>query len=465
MEVVGERVVVSGAGKNMWLGEDEFYFVSKAVRGDFLLTASIGFLGVGVDAHRKMGVQARVGLGAGAVHVTGVVHGDGMSCLQFRRTVGAMTEEVRAELEGAETVEIERKGGKFVVRVAKAGSRGGMWEEMDVELGGQAGAEMEVGFFVCSHNEDVVERAEFWNVRWVAPAEEGLVPYRDYLGSVLEVVEVDSGVRRVVRRSEGNMEAPNWTVDGKHLIYNSGGRLYSVELATGVVAEVDTGFAVRNNNDHVLSFDGKWMGLSHHVAEEGGGSVVFAMPMEGARSTGVPKRVTARGPSYLHGWSPDGRYVLYTAERGDGNYDIYRCPADGSGGEERLTTAEGLDDGSEYSPDGRWIWFNSVRTGRMQLFRMRADGSGQEAMTGDGWNNWFPHVSPDGKRVVFLSYLDEVLPGDHPYYKRCALREMAAGGGAARVLAFVYGGQGTINVPSWSPDGRHVAFVSHSGAV
>src|SRR5205807_5409561 len=107
---------------------------------------------------------------------------------------------------------------------------------------------------------------------------------------------------------------------------------------------------------------------------------------------------------------------------------------------------------------------NSVRSGSMQMWRMRADGSAPEQLTSDQYNNWFPHLSPDGQWIAFLSFMKDVAPGDHPFYKHVYLRVMStrAGGGSARVVAYVYGGQGTINVPSWSPDSRRLAFVSNT---
>jgi Tol biopolymer transport system component len=323
----------------------------------------------------------------------------------------------------------------------------------DLELGD----EVYVGLFVCAHNPKIIEEAIFKDVRITIPAPATLVPYHDHLGSRLETLDVDTGDRRVLFETPEGIEAPNWTRDGKALIYNSQGRLYRFCLAEEKPELIDTGFADRNNNDHVLSFDGRTLGISHHAQESQNQSVIYTLPAGG----GEPRRVTDRSPSYLHGWSPDGKFLVYTGQR-DGEFDIYRIPAEG-GEEVRLTTAKGLDDGAEYSPDGNYIYFNSARTGTMQIWRMKPDGSGPERLTFDALNDWFPHVSPDGRRVVFLSYPEEIPADQHPYYKQVYLRTMPAEGGKPRVIAYLYGGQGTINVPSWSPDNRHVAFVSHTG--
>ena len=289
-------------------------------------------------------------------------------------------------------------------------------------------------------------------MRLIRPAADSFTPYRDYIGSRVELLDVETGVRRVVHQVADSMQAPNWTPDGKRLIVNRNGRIYGFDLAARQVADIETGPMTRNNNDHALSFDGKMLGLSG-----GQPSTVWTVPAAGGTAT----QVTPTGPSYLHGWSPDGKLLAFTGQRG-GDFDIYVVPA-GGGPEKRLTNTPGLDDGPEFTADGKWIYFNSTRTGRMQVWRMRPDGSAQEQLTFDDFNNWFPHVSPDGKTIVFITYGPEVAPDDHPWYKRVYIRKMPAGGGQPAVVAYLYGGQGSMNVNSWAPDSRRIAFVSNSG--
>ena len=276
------------------------------------------------------------------------------------------------------------------------------------------------------------------------------------MAAVLELLEIASGQRQILFSADDVFEAPNWTPDGKALIFNRDGRLYRFDLATKAISPIDTGDVIRNNNDHVISFDGQMLAISSHTGPDNH-SRIYTVPLSG----GQPKQITPVGPSYLHGWSPDGKYLVYCAER-KGEYNIFRIPAEG-GTEVQLTSGPWLDDGPEYTPDGQYIYFNSVRTGRMQVWRMKADGSDQEQLTDDEYNNWFPHISPDGKSVAFVTYLvGEVTPSDHPAAKRVYLRMMPLDGGTPKVLAYLYGGQGTMNVPSWSPDGTMIAFVSNT---
>ena len=275
--------------------------------------------------------------------------------------------------------------------------------------------------------------------------------------SVLEICDASTGERTVIKEFPYLIEAPNWTVDGQWLIYNSGGKLYKLSPdQPGEPQQIASDFATRCNNDHVLSADGQRIAISHGTKEDGQ-SRIYTLPLTG----GKPQLITPIAPSYLHGWSPDGQYLAYCAER-KGNYDVYIIPADG-GEEQRLTTAEGLDDGPEYAPDGQHIWFNSVRSGLMQVWRMKADGSEQTQMTFDETRNaWFPHVSPDGKQVVFITYYKgDLEPGQHLANKNVELRVMPAEGGESRLLVKLFGGQGTINVNSWAPDSRRFAFVSY----
>ena len=449
-----QTYTLSAGGTNMWGARDEFQFAWRRMSGDFTIRTHVKFHGAGVDPHRKIGVIVRKGLEADAPYVDAVLHGDGLTSLQHRQVAGGITATIRAAITHADVLELKREGRRYVMGAAKFGE-----PMVHTELHGpDLGPDVHVGLFACSHNPAVKETASFTNVRIVVPPKAGWVPYRDYIGSNLEVMDVATGHRTVVHTSPISIQAPNWTTDGKRLIFNGSGKLWNFDLATRAVSEFDTGFATRNNNDHVLSFDGTMMGISHHSQDPGdnGRSVIYVLPATG----GEPRRVTKNSPSYLHGWSPDKRWLFYTGQR-DNELDIYKISVDG-GEEIRLTTTEGVDDGSELTPDGQWIYFNSNRSGHMQIWRMKTDGTGQEQITHDRFNNWFPHIAPDGKSMVILSYGEDVQSGDHPFYRHVYLRHMGLDGSNAKVIAYVFGGQGTINVPSWSPDGKQIAFVSNT---
>ena len=448
---------ISGSGQNMWNARDDFHFVWKRLSGNFILSARARFSSAGIEAHRKIGWTIRPSLSTNSAHVTAVVHGNGLASLQFRRAGGAATDEVKSRDSLSDRdldamIQLERRDSVYIMSVARFGDTLVTQELSSVSLPDT----VYVGLFVCAHNDTVVERATFNDVRITLPAPRDLVPYRDYLGSNLEILDLATGNATIVHRYRGSFQAPNWTRDGRALIYAQEGRLYRFELAAHSAAAINTGFATHNNNDHVLSFDGRMLGISNQSPEDSGASIVYTLPATG----GTPRRATASGPSYLHGWSPDGHWLVFTGQR-NGEFDVYKVSAAG-GDEIRLTSSPGLDDGPEFTPDGAYIYFNSVRSGSMQIWRMRPDGTEHRQITNDTFNNWFPHVSPDGRWIVYISFPPDVSPSDHPFYKHVLLRLMPIGGGASRVIAYVYGGQGTINVPSWSPDGTRLAFVSNT---
>ncbi len=442
---------ISGSGSNIWFGKDSFSLLWKKMSGDFIVQTSLHFIGEGHELHRKAGIMIRSSVNPNSSVVSCTVHGDGLTSLQYRKKAGENMEEIKFEISGPDILQLEKKGNNFIMSVAHFGEVYQVQSIENIELG----SEMLAGLFVCSHNNDFSEEVEFNNTRIFNTVPDELVQYQSYIGSLLEVMDIETGSRKVLAGSEGSWQAPNWTPDGKTLIYNSDGKLYNFDMATRESSVLNTGFANKNNNDHVLTFDGKQIGISHHPDETNGQSVVYTLPVTG----GVPKKITEKSPSYLHGWSPDSEFLIYTAER-NGDYDIYKISKDG-GKEIQLTKTPGLDDGSEYSPDGKFIYFCSTRTGTMQIWRMDPDGKNQVQLTFGELNNWFPHVSPDNKCLVFVSFPKEVPANSHPFYQRVYLCLMPVGGGEPKVIGYLYGGQGTINVPSWSPDSKKIAFVSN----
>lgn len=437
---------VSGGGENMWFTNDAFHFVWKQVSGDFALESAIAWAKAGGNAHRKACLMVRQSLAPDAAYVDVAVHGDGLTSLQFRETAGGLTHEIQFNTRSPIRVGIERQSNSVF----------GLWANSSdgpLKVSGaftriQFADPVYVGLGVCAHDNAALEEARFTQVKFTSNPPRQAKPV---LHSSLERISIASKDRRVVFTSRKHFEAPNWAPDPVNLLFNSGGRILRIPAVGGEPSLLDTGFANRCNNDHGLSADGKWLAISDQSKD--GKSRIYVLPATG----GEPRLVTPEAPSYWHGWSPDGATLVYCAER-NGEYDVYSIPTTG-GAERRLTTAKGLDDGPEFSPDGKWIYFNSDRTGTMQIWRMKPDGSEQTPVTADSYNNWFAHPSPDGKWLVFLSYGKSV--SGHPANQDVKLRLMSLANGQIQDLARLFGGQGTINVPSWSPDSRNLAFVSY----
>jgi hypothetical protein len=438
---------IGGSGANMWANTDAFHYVWKKVAGDIALAADIKFAGDGKnsDPHRKACLMIRETLEPDSKYVDVALHGDGLTSLQFREESGGVTREVQTIIKNPKRLQIEKIGDYVYMSVAGSD---GVLKPTGSSVRVAFGETFYIGLAVCAHDNTKFEQAVFSNVTPDRPPSSTAKSIR----SAVEIMTIASGDRRCVFATEDLIEAPNWTPDGSALIYNGGGKLYRLPLVANAKPElIDTGFAINCNNDHGISPDGTQLVISDGTEE--GRSVIYTLPITG----GTPKRVTEKFPSYWHGWSPDGKTLAYCAERG-GNYDIYTIPVEG-GEETRLTDAEGLDDGPDYSPDGTWIYFNSVRTGLMQIWRMHPDGSNQEQVTNDEYANWFPHPAPNGESVVILS---SIVPPDtgHPPDGDYVLRQLPTAGGAPRELARFHGGQGSINVPSWSRDSAYVAYVT-----
>jgi dipeptidyl aminopeptidase/acylaminoacyl peptidase len=440
--------LVSGGGSNMWTKVDDFQFVYKEMSGDLSFSASVKWPKTGGNPHRKACLMIRQSLEPDSPYVDVAGHGVGLTALQFRETNGGNTQEIQSGFSGPARIGLEKRGDYVSFWISENGEElhpaGGSFKLPLTEP-------FYVGLAVSAHDDKTIEQAEFSQVE-LKPLPPMAPDARGQVESTLEFMPISSTDRTIVFHTNVNIQAPNWTKD-KHLIFNSQGKLYKMAITNDAAPEaIDIQDLTNINNDHGISPDGTQLAIS-----AGWPSRIYVGPIGG----GAFKLITHTGPSYFHGWSPDGKTLAFCGQR-NGEFDVYTIPAEG-GEEQRLTTTPGLDDGPEYSPDGQYIYFNSERSGLMQIWRMKTDGAEQTQMTpNDDHNNWFAHISPDGKKMVFLSFGKDVKPNDHPANKDVMLRMMPANGGPITTLAKFFGGQGTINVASWSPDSRDIAFVTYT---
>ena len=456
----GYRITASGA--NIWGEKDAFTFAWTRRSGDLHIAADLQWIGQGSDPHRKGGVMIRQNLTPGSPYADVMVHGDGTVSLQYRSEQDGPSRQIIAAANHPKGIRLEREGDFVYFSVAGADGKlrhaGGSFR-----IAFQA--PYYVGLALSAHNNTLSETAVFSNVAISVP---GLayVPDTGYPAKVessLEVIDV-GGVqsRRVVRQFDGKIEAPNWSRDGKALIYNSNGRIWRIPVAGGEAVAINTGANVKNNNDHGLSPDGKLLIISDQ-SEADNLSRIWLLPLGGSdRPRSVVSDPQAR--SYWHGWSPDGGTIAYVrVGANDDSYDIYAVDL-ATGKRTPLVAGPGSDDGPEWSPDGQWLYFNSTRSGAMQIWRAKPDGSHPEQVTKDpNFRDWFPHFSPDGKWIAFVSFGLDVALNDHPPNRGDVMLKLMPADGSVPpvVLTRLFGGQGTINVPSWSPDSKSIAFVSY----
>ncbi|MGI4757633.1 MAG: TolB family protein [Janthinobacterium lividum] len=448
-----ESYTVSGSGANLWFGIDDFHFVWKKMSGDVALSADIDFVGEKGNAHRKAVLMIRQSLDPHSVYADVARHGDGLTSLQYRDATGADTHEIETYGKGPHRVRIEKRGNYAYVSIPDHNGNlvpSGAAIRVDIK------GDYYVGLGICSHDENITETAVFSNVSIEPLATSTGQPV---LHSTLESVIVASTDRRVRYTAPAHFEDPNWTPDGKALIFNQDGTLQRFELDNGV-HPIDSTVArstlstkipltpdLRVNGDHGISPDGSLIAVGG--AGPDGQANIYVMPITG----GAARRVTSTSPAYFHGWSPDGKALSFTGQHGD-VFDAYTVPVAG-GLETRLAPKS---DVAEFSPDGQWIYFQSDRTGHMQIWRMHPDGSAQEQLLVSETSDWFPHISPNGKLIAYLAY--EAGTQGHPANLDVEIRVLSVSDRKVRTLAKLLGGRGSMNVPSWSPDSKMLAFTS-----
>ncbi len=351
---------LKGSGYNIWFGRDEFHYLYNKIRGDFILTANFSFKGDGKNAHRKIGWMVRTTTDDNSEHISAVLHGDGLTVLQWRTLRGAFMrdpeDEIRSPKANYSIIQLERTGGKIIMRAAHPGEPLQTIGSKELEALPDT---VLAGLFICSHDTSAIEEARVWNVRIDQPVADNYNPDREggYLGCRLELLNVFDGNRKVIYEKPERFEAPNWMPDGKKILFNKDGLIYTIPVGGGTPEKLNTGTATFNNNDHGISFNGKLLAISsHRQGMPGYGSTVYYLPLTG----GEPKMVTDKTPSYFHGWNPNNKEVVYVAQRDGGSvFNVYKKPIDG-GPEVALTASKPGEhvDGCEYSPDGKYIYYN-----------------------------------------------------------------------------------------------------------
>ena len=444
---------LTAAGINLWSTMDGFHFAWKKLSGDFSLSAYIDFPDKSGDhsPHRKAVLMVRQSLDADSAYVDVAQHGSGMTALQYRRAKGANTQDIELNIDPPQRVRLEKRADVFTMFVSNHGEP---LHQVGVSISLHLDAPLYVGIGLSSHNPALTEKATFSNIE-IKPLAPPATPAQMVLYSTVQAIGVEDNFRRaiVIHSQAAHAQAPNWSRDGKTIVFNQDGHMYSAPATGGTPQLIDTGSATNCSGSHGFSPDGKWLAITcvnpghpeHRV------SIIPA--------TGGEPRILTEQTGWFHSWSPDGKTIFFTRggpQRGSGN--IYSISVDG-GPETALTTGAGLSDDPDFSPDGKWVYFNTDRWGGMQIGRMHPDGSQVEQVTFDQFRNWTPHPSPDGKMIVFISYAPDVTT--HAANKDISLRILSTTDNSIRTLVNLVGGDGSMNVANWSPDSKSLAFVSY----
>lgn len=291
------------------------------------------------------------------------------------------------------------------------------------------------------------------------------------------VYNVQTKTTKSIFTADGQWHSPNWTIDGRFIIADMNGDIYRIPVdgdTAGPAELITMSQKMSATNDRALSYDGKLIAMTGIVGSiptpTGGRSLsaadlrniakLFVMNMDGSDAHQVQT-------GWLHGWTPDGKRLLYVTNRKQ-DFDIFSGDVNG-GGEKQLTTNNAQDDGPESSADGKWIYFCSNRSGKWDAWRMPMDGAGPddklaERITFGDTQDWFPHVSNDGKWLYTISY-----PMDHPDHqfvgagvkiKLLRLENgIAAKGASLETVSTFFGGQGSGNTTGWAPDSSKFAWT------
>jgi TolB protein len=451
-----DTYTLTGAGANTWYHVDDFHFLWKKLSGDVALTAEIRFPPVTYhhdpDPHRKGILMFRQSLDSGGIYADAVVHGSGMSALQYRRERGANSEDIELNTDAPQLVRIEKRGDAFTLYLSLKGEP---LHPVGASIALHLKAPFYVGLGVVSHDVDTVDQVEFRHVRLqTLPPLAPSAPRLHY--STLRTIQTEDQFRRavVIRTGTALMQSPNWLPHNPDIYVYEGGHVLAIPYldpaAGGTPRIIATGALVDCSGNYGLSPDGRSLAVSCAQAH-GGAHQVYVLPAGG---TGTPLQVTHGAQSFFHAWSPDSRTIAFT--RGSASKaDIFTVPA--AGGEARQLTHDTINDGPDYSADGKFIYFDSSRSGQLQIWRMRSDGSAAEQITADDCRNSSPHLSPDGKSLAFLAQ----PPGSDDAIGAAAIKIVTLSDGLIRTLTQLQGNRDSFSMYGWGDD-HHVAFVSYN---
>jgi TolB protein len=450
-----DTYTLSGAGANTWYHVDDFHYLWKKLSGDVALTAEIHFPPVAYhhepDPHRKGILMFRQSLDSGGIYADAVVHGSGMSALQYRRERGANSEDIELNTDAPQSVRIEKRGDAFTLYLSLKGEP---LHPVGASIALHMQAPFYVGLGVVSHDVDTVDQVEFRHVRLqtLPPLTPG-APRLRY--STLLTLQTEDQFRRaaVIRTGTALMQSANWLPHDPDIYVHEGDRMLAIPYldpaAGGVAKSIDTGSLVDCSGNYGRSPDGRWLAVSCAQAH-GGAHQVYLLASSGG---GAPLQLTHGAQSFFHAWSPDSRTIAFT--RGSASKaDIFTVPA--SGGEARQLTHDTINDGPDYSADGKFIYFDSSRSGQLQIWRMRADGSAAEQITADDRRNSSPHLSPDGKSLAFLAQ----PPSADDSIGAAAIKVVTLSDGLIRTLTQLQGNRASFSMYGWG-DNNHIAFVSY----